>query len=93
MSVASVEFLLTERPVRVEIEFAKGAVLEDIFPLIEQKLCCSLRSAIGENGSTVGAQKDLLSSCIMTRNGKIVDRGIQLEDGDEIKIFHLLDGG
>jgi len=93
MSVATVEFFLTERPVLVEIEFAKGAVLEDIFPLIEQKLCCSLRSAIRENESTVGTQKDLLSSCVMTRNGRIVDPGIRLEDGDKIKIFHLLDGG
>jgi sulfur carrier protein ThiS len=89
MPVATIEFLLTERPVRVEIEFAKGSVLGDILSLIEQKLPCSLK----ESEAGAGTQENLLSSFVMARNGRIADPGTRLEDGDQIRIFHLLDGG
>ncbi len=93
MPVATIEFLLAERPVRVEIEFAKGSIPKDILPLIEQKLLVALRRARRGNGLRQGVEKDLLSSFIMTRNGRIADSGTRLDDRDQIRIFHLLDGG
>ena len=93
MACARVEFLLTDRPVTTHIEFEDGSVLEDILPLIEKKLPCSF-TRIGKRGcKTTGMEGDLLSSVIVTHNGSIGDPKTPLKDGDQIKVFHLVDGG
>ncbi len=83
MPLLLVEFLLTDKPVRVDIEFDEGSTLEAILPVIEGRL----------PDPGMFSTHEFFSSVIITHNGRIGDGRTLLKDGDQIKIFHLVDGG
>jgi sulfur carrier protein ThiS len=78
-----VEFLLTDKPLKAEIEFERGSTLEDVLYLIEKKL----------PDPRMFGTRDFFSSVIITHNERIGDPKRVLRDGDRLKIFHLVDGG
>ena len=87
MSSAVVEFLLTDPPIKAEIEFEDGSVLEDLLPILEERFF----SSIGKKQK--GFKEGFFSSVIITQNGTISGQKTPLKHGGRIRIFHLLDGG
>jgi|MudIll2142460700_1097286.scaffolds.fasta_scaffold1497124_1 hypothetical protein len=87
MSSAVVEFLLTDRPIKVEIEFEEGSMLEGLLPILEERFF----SSIGKGRKDF--EEALFSSVIITQNGMISGPKTPLKQGSRIRIFHLLDGG
>jgi sulfur carrier protein ThiS len=93
MAFAWVEFLLTDKPFTAQIEFEDGSILEDVLPLIGKKLRCSTSGVNKTSCGMVGTEGDLLSSVIITHNGRIGDLKAPIKEGDQLKVFHLIDGG
>lgn len=93
MPPAYIEILLTESPIRFEIEFKEGSILEDILPFIEEKIISAFQGTKEILQGTSRTRANILSSVIITKNGNIAGMRTPLKRGDRIKIFHLLEGG
>lgn len=90
MPTAFAEFLLTETPIEVEIEFENGSMIKDILPVIGKRYFSLITN---DEGHAEAIEKEFFSSIIITRNADICRQRTELKHGDRIKIFHLLEGG